>query len=228
MILNMDFINLLLALLCGLGMSALVGFLSKRSRRRHTQTVKTLLNAAGSLILALPVIYLGIPLGIVSVEKLGLDRFLWWWFPASLGLAIALILLNAGIALLYQRIFKIDEKRLVSHERTSYFDKMAKSPRSFSAMIVFGGVIAPVCEELYFRGLLLSWFLAFFNPWVGIVATSAIFALAHFDSAGVMVTGLIDGVAFSLLFVATGSIWVPIIVHIFNNSIGLALLNILS
>lgn len=216
-----DALKLLLILACGPGLMFLLGMIQKRTKKHLSWSAKTTINAIGSVVLALPILYLGLPFGIVSIEILGLNRFVWWWLPASLGFAIILILLNAGIALGYQKLFRIDESKLVSFERANYFSKMSRSKKNMAMTVIFGGVVAPLCEELYFRGLLLSFFLIFFNPWIGIAATSIVFGLAHFDSAGVIVTGIIDGVALSLVFIITGSLWAPVLVHIFNNTIGL-------
>lgn len=216
-----DWLQLPLILACGIGLMFVAAYFQKKSVTGRNQTRETIINAIGSVVLALPIFYLGLPLKLVSFETLGLDSFVWWWLPASLGMAVVLILLNAGLALGYQALFKVDESKLVSFQRTSYFTNMSRSRKNSIMTILFGGILAPLCEELYFRGLLLSWFFAFFNPWIGIVATAIIFGLAHYDSLGVVVTGVIDGIALSLLFVWFGSLWIPIMVHIFNNTIGL-------
>lgn len=216
-----DWLQLPLILVCGLGLMFVVAYFQKRSTFGRNKSRETLINAIGSVLLALPIFYLGLPLKIVTMETLGLNRFAWWWLPASLGMAIILILLNTGLALGYQALFRIDENKLISNQRSSYFTAMSRSRKRSIITILFGGILAPLCEEIYFRGLLLSWFLAFFNPWIGIVATAVIFGIAHYDSAGVIVTGIIDGVALAFLFVWFGSLWIPIMVHVFNNTIGL-------
>ncbi|MBP7733041.1 MAG: CPBP family intramembrane metalloprotease [Caldisericia bacterium] len=216
-----DWLQLPLILACGIGLMFAVAKFGKQSKAARNQTRETLINAIGSVLLALPIFYLGFPLKLVSLETLGLDRFVWWWLPASLGMAIVLILLNAGLALGYQALFRIDEAKLVSYQRSSYFTAMSRSRKKSLVTVLFGGILAPLCEELYFRGLLLAWFLTFFNPWIGIAATAIVFGLAHYDSAGVVVTGIIDGIALAILFVWFGSLWIPIMVHIFNNTIGL-------
>lgn len=216
-----DWLQFPLILACGIGLMFAAAYFQKRMRFAPNQTRDTFINAIGSVLLALPIFYLGFPLKLVSMETLGLDRFVWWWLPASLGMAIVLILLNAGLALGYQALFKIDEAKLVSYQRSSYFTAMSRSRKRGLITVLFGGVLAPLCEELYFRGLLLAWFLTFFNPWIGIIATAIVFGLAHYDSAGVVVTGIIDGIALAILFVWFGSLWIPIMVHIFNNTIGL-------
>lgn len=216
-----DWLQLPLILACGIGLMFAAAYFQKRSQTSRNQIRETIINAIGSIVLALPFFYLGFPLKITSFETLGMDKFIWWWLPASLGLAVILILLNAGLALGYQALFRIDETKLVSYQRSSYFAAMSRSKKRSLITILFGGILAPLCEELYFRGLLLSWFLAFFNPWIGIVATAIVFGFAHYDSAGVVVTGIIDGIALAFLFVWFGSLWIPIMVHIFNNTIGL-------
>ena len=216
-----DWLQLPLILACGIGLMFAAAYFQKRSQTSRNQIRETIINAIGSIVLALPFFYLGFPFKITSFETLGMDKFIWWWLPASLGLAVILILLNAGLALGYQALFKIDETKLVSYQRSSYFAAMSRSKKRSLITILFGGILAPLCEELYFRGLLLSWFLAFFNPWIGIVATAIVFGFAHYDSAGVVVAGIIDGIALAFLFVWFGSLWIPIMVHVFNNTIGL-------
>jgi membrane protease YdiL (CAAX protease family) len=216
-----DWILLVLILASGPGLMILTGLMQKKYWTRLNWKRKTLFNAIGSIILALPLFYLGLPLKVTNLSLLGLDRFVWWWFPLSLGCACVLILLNAGIALLYQKILKVSEEKLVSSDRTAFFEGMTRTRTRSVLMLGFGGIIAPLCEELYFRGLLLAWFLNYFPPWVGIAATAIVFGIAHFDSVGVIITGAIDGIGLSILFLIFGSLWVPILVHVFNNTVGI-------
>ena len=216
-----DWLALPIMLACGPGLMIVLGALGKKFGFARNIQFKTFGNAVGSIILALPLFYLGFTLKITNFESLGLKSFAWWWIPATLGFAVILILLNAGITLGYQSLFKINEDKLVSKERSSFFTNTVKTTSGLTSTLLFGGLLAPICEELFFRGLLLSWFLLHFNPWVGIVATAIIFGAAHYDSPGVIVTGVIDGAILSYLLLIFGSLWIPILVHVFNNSIGL-------
>jgi len=78
-------------------------------------------------------------------------------------------------------------------------------------------VSAGICEEVVFRG----WLLSALHGQAGlsgaalIVAASAVFGLAHIyqRTTGVILTGL-AGALFCLLYVATGSLLIPIALHI--------------
>src|SRR5262245_59013456 len=43
-------------------------------------------------------------------------------------------------------------------------------------------IVAPLLEELVFRGILLPWLRHWVGPWRAIVLNSSIFAIAHFDA----------------------------------------------
>jgi len=82
-------------------------------------------------------------------------------------------------------------------------------------------VVAPLVEELLFRGFLLNRWGRRWGLRTGIIASSALFAVLHMHWVGLFVFGVV----MSLLYVATGSLWAPILAHALNNGIafGLAL-----
>ena len=76
-------------------------------------------------------------------------------------------------------------------------------------------VIAPVIEETFFRGFLLSrWWRKYGVP-RAVVFSSLAFAFVHVDIIG----GFVFGVVLSLIYVKTKSLIGPIIVHASNNAI---------
>jgi membrane protease YdiL (CAAX protease family) len=82
--------------------------------------------------------------------------------------------------------------------------------RSFFALSITAGIV----EELLYRGFVL-WVLAQGMPlWAAVLLSSVAFGLAHsYQGAGGMLrTGLI-GLLFAILFVASGSIWLPMLFH---------------
>lgn len=78
-------------------------------------------------------------------------------------------------------------------------------------------IIPGIGEELIFRGIIQKELNKYFkNPYVAIIIASIIFSAFHFQFQGFlprMFLGLILG----LIYFWTGSLWVPIIVHAFNN-----------
>jgi membrane protease YdiL (CAAX protease family) len=75
-------------------------------------------------------------------------------------------------------------------------------------------VTAGICEELVFRGFMI-WYLAHWMPmWLAALVGGVVFGLAHWyqGTAGVIKTG-ITGIIMGALYVATGSLLWPAIVH---------------
>ncbi len=85
-------------------------------------------------------------------------------------------------------------------------------------------VLAPLIEELFFRGFLLTWLKTYMSTWVALIVSAGIFAVAHQNLDSVLalwVLGIVLGVAYE----HTGSILLPMAIHAcFNLTTGLTLL----
>ena len=79
---------------------------------------------------------------------------------------------------------------------------------------IIGGVaVAPVLEEVLFRGVFVSRWGVKWGLGIGIVVSSALFGILHLDVAGAMALGLVA----SLLYLQSGTLIVPIAFHAANN-----------
>lgn len=95
------------------------------------------------------------------------------------------------------------------------------SPGELPVAILAVGLIAPFTEELYFRGLLLSWLKQKMPAAAAVVVSAALFALVHFKFAahagigGWYLTAVIAslGVINALVAMRSGSLWAPFGVH---------------
>ncbi|MCH7702320.1 MAG: CPBP family intramembrane metalloprotease, partial [Planctomycetes bacterium] len=76
-----------------------------------------------------------------------------------------------------------------------------------------GIVIAPILEELIFRGLVLQRWAHKWGPRAGILGSSALFAVGHPDVLGAFLVGCV----LSALYLRTRSLLVPIACHVANN-----------
>lgn len=76
--------------------------------------------------------------------------------------------------------------------------------------------LAPVAEELLFRGLLLPYLLDRFPWYISVLATAGIFALLHGTSVQAY-SCLVLGLACGLFYVSTRKIWPCIAMHVFYN-----------
>ncbi|MBZ5551717.1 MAG: CPBP family intramembrane metalloprotease [Acidobacteriia bacterium] len=133
---------------------------------------------------------------------------------AVIGLMIPLILgilLPPFLALVHRGI---RQRLLIPYEKMDYL-----LPNSLLEMALFSGVAisAGVCEEIIYRGYLLRYLQA--SPWGlplgwGLLASSAVFGLAHLGQGvkGVLETAFI-GLVLGGLYIATGSLLFPILVH---------------
>ena len=103
-------------------------------------------------------------------------------------------------------------------------------------LALFGVLIAPAYEELLFRRVLFGRLWAAGRPWLGVVLSSAAFALMHeipgttgnsWQATGVLwLTYVFMGAAFALVYWRTRTLWAPIAAHALNNAVALTLVSL--
>lgn len=86
-------------------------------------------------------------------------------------------------------------------------------------LVVFVALLAPVAEELVFRGVLFRKWRRTLGPVKGLLLSSALFGVLH---GGTMLPLAISGLSFALLYTSTRTLWAPILAHILNNSFSVA------
>jgi uncharacterized protein len=90
-------------------------------------------------------------------------------------------------------------------------------------VVVLITVVAPLGEELFFRGFFFGALRNWRGVWPAAIATGAIFGLIHAGSAplGLLVPLAAFGVGLCLLYHFSGSLYPCIALHALNNSIAL-------
>lgn len=86
--------------------------------------------------------------------------------------------------------------------------------KAFAVLSVTAGIV----EEIVYRGYLFWFFLPLLPPWAVVIVTSLFFGLGHIYQGGgnaLRITGI--GIAIGALYLVTGSIWVPIALHILGD-----------
>ncbi len=81
--------------------------------------------------------------------------------------------------------------------------------------VLTGSLIAPIVEELFFRGILLHVFVARWGISKGIILTSIIFGIGHVNLFG----GFVFGCLMCLIYFKTKTLLIPMVFHILNNSL---------
>lgn len=84
----------------------------------------------------------------------------------------------------------------------------------FLSIAIFG----PIAEELLFRGLIYRCFDQFKQPWVPIVVTAILFGFWHQQPVQIGYT-LVAGLIFGIARAYSGSLTLPIFIHIINNTL---------
>ena len=89
------------------------------------------------------------------------------------------------------------------------------------AMLILMGFaavfVAPVCEEVVFRGYLYPAAKRFAGPWVAALCTALMFSAAH-GSMAALLPLFVFGLVLVALYEVTGSIWAPVAVHFLFNA----------
>ncbi|MEM9776917.1 MAG: CPBP family intramembrane glutamic endopeptidase [Chloroflexota bacterium] len=185
------------------------------------------IGAANFLCLGGVFAYFGVVRREATAEEVGLYPFRWsWlWFLIGAGIAIAIIPMRAILALAAQLLL---EGNLDSvNARGELFTSGGFSAGAFLLALLAIGILAPISEELFFRGLLHTWTMKYLDRfWVRGLITSTLFGLAHFDSLGVTLSAFIMGWVIAYCYEATRSIFMPIVIHIVTNSTAVCLLYI--
>ncbi|MDX1892346.1 type II CAAX endopeptidase family protein [Mycolicibacterium sp. 050158] len=135
--------------------------------------------------------------------------------PAWLFVGVGVGLVSMGVAsllsiLVLTPLFPDDDTQ------ADYHSAVTGGPASFLGVMLLGGIIEPIGEELLFRGVVAS-FLRRWGPWVMIIGTTLIFALAHGPNV-VFVSAAAMSLGSTYLYWRTGSIWPSLIVHATYNS----------
>jgi membrane protease YdiL (CAAX protease family) len=107
-----------------------------------------------------------------------------------------------------------------SNVPTELFESAAVVPLALFLILV----VAPLCEEMFFRGFLFHGLWGLLGFWPAAALSGFTFALIHVTGAGaigLVVPFAVIGVLFAWLVRRTGSLWNSIAVHFLFNAIGL-------
>jgi membrane protease YdiL (CAAX protease family) len=93
---------------------------------------------------------------------------------------------------------------------------LPSAPRQIFIFFLVGGVIGPIGEEIFFRGIIFG----FFRRWgvyAAILTSTALFVLPHFDGHHLPLTQIVGGIVFAIAYEKEKSLMVPIIIHCLGN-----------
>jgi len=165
----------------------------------------------GEAILLLPIWYLAVRKYNISWEQLGLRPFKREAVAIGCGLMILSLLFNVGYAALLGLFdLQIQPDITMAFENTNY-----------PLILLFGGaVVAPIVEELFFRGFVFAGLRGRWSWQTAAVVSAGLFALVHFVPTSILPIFLL-GLIFAVLYQLSGSIWPAILMHMLTNTVAL-------
>jgi membrane protease YdiL (CAAX protease family) len=141
--------------------------------------------------------------------------------PRGWGLGLAAggggLLLSGVMTLVADRLGEgLEDQGIVENLRDA-------PPESAALLLLFVTLLAPVSEELVFRGYLQAAFGERLGRRAGIVFTAVLFGLFHLADPWVVPPIVILGLLLGAARARTGSVWPGVLGHVLNNAVALAL-----
>ncbi len=93
-------------------------------------------------------------------------------------------------------------------------------PLGIVLFVVPVAVLAPLSEELLFRGIVLPWFSRWMPVWAAIVLSAAIFGALHFHYGLFLGVTVFYGVVLGWARVSSRSLRAPVLLHMLINGLG--------
>jgi len=169
---------------------------------------------AGADMMAMLLVFFGGALVAVILAAAPLGRWAWpalgfrptGWRPLVLGplaaLAVSVAVSQLGI----------------EPEAMKQALEFGRDPAKLAFSLFVIAILAPIVEELVFRGLLYGWLESRWSASVAFLVSSLAFAAAHWEPAHIILVVPL-GFLFGWLRLRTNSLWPPLIAHAANNGV---------
>lgn len=162
-----------------------------------------------------PALFMTVMLTRSPRKTLLLSRPALWSVPAAILLAAAL---HPSVNLVQVAVMRLYP---ISDEVTRSLNKFFEGPNSLWELLLVVAVVPAICEELAFRGFILSGLRRAGDKWRAIAISSLFFGLAHGIFQQSLIAALV-GMVIGYLAVQTGSLLPCALFHMVHN--GLAVL----
>jgi len=150
----------------------------------------------------------------------------WSWVLIAAALAISILPVRGLLAGLANVLTGNNTASLQARDQLILVSNQF-STLNFVLTFLGAGVIGPISEELYFRGLLHRWFIGWTKPWQRTLISSFLFGLGHFDSFPVAVSAFVLGALNAVVYERNKTLWIPIMIHMVTNMMSIVVLYLL-
>ncbi len=203
----------------------------RRSEFRYRESLTAPMAIACYLCLLIALFYGGSLLNYFSFLS---GIFLTQWFvkidvrkalnlqPVSLAKLLVSFVIGSGAILIVIQLGSLMNKVLpvpkeFEEVMTQLFSDSGSTPQGVILLLFLIALSPAICEELLFRGAILSGLRSRLKPWAAILAVGLLFGIFHISPFRIPVTALL-GMVLAYLTLRTGSIFPAMMVHFMNNS----------
>ncbi len=194
----------------GLLVAAVVPF-AFLAQSRSLDLNSGLVVSLGELLLLVPVWLLAVRKYRVGWDALGLRSFKW----EMLGLGCGLMLLSLAFNLVFGLFLGLFGLR-IQPDLAPIFAQLS-SPW---LLLIGGTVVAPIVEEIFFRGFVFAGLRPRYGWQRAAIISSVLFALIHLIPTAIIPI-LLLGYIFAYLYHRSNSIWPAILMHSATNALAL-------
>ena len=143
-----------------------------------------------------------------------------WHRAGALGPAVALYGLFVALwmptmSILYPHLMEMVGAPLEPQPHLLYFGGEPTSAINWAVVLLVAGVVAPVAEEVVFRGYVQGAFGAYLPRWAAVVLTAALFGVMHGVAFALPIFCL--GLLFGALRERFGCLSAPVLAHVLHN-----------
>ena len=140
----------------------------------------------------------------------------WWTLPAAVLLAVGLHPVVKALQVVVGQLYPITAG--IKDEQAKIGSALADAPSLWIIVALIASCLPAICEELAFRGFILSGFRHLGHKWWAIVASSLLFGVAHPLLQQSLVTCVV-GLVIAYIAVQTGSILPGMLFHFTHNAL---------
>jgi len=129
--------------------------------------------------------------------------------------AVLLVFITAYLIYAWRRSLTLTQEQKYKQieplgDLVHFLPRSDRDYRHFVAVSITAGIV----EEILYRGFAFWYLLQIMPIWAVIIVSAVAFGLGHsYQGAGGVVRVTVIGIAFGIFYVATGSIWLPMLAH---------------
>ena len=187
-----------------------IGLLYFASQGLGVQAAQSAVLVVVQLVYLIPVLVV-LAYRRVNPMSIGFGKFEW----STLGLGCGLLIGSYALIMIHNIILMFLGVDTQGEEIMQILSAM-DSPVWF---IIVGVILAPIVEEIFFRGFLFQGFRQKYGWIAGALISSVVFAIGHLDPVALFPTFIL-GFLLAYMYHRSNSVWPGIILHFLVNAFG--------